>query len=1020
MTPLHYAALSQSFNQADIAILLINGGAEVDALDEARRSPLHYASEMGKVAVIPVLIQNGAKISLRDGEKNLTALQLAGDSRVKDVIVMYSSVYKSKGQDLPSKQTQRQEMAKKHAASGVRIKKRTSRHTIQHKPEVETLSYNAKNNKELLQSLLGRVQEYGVSSYQHVKRPYLFSGSWMEQVRSVEDLMKTICGTTPSDAVMRVFNVLSPYSKPLPTPKGDELLISKFYKEKSINEPNNNITPDYITSLESEVKGSDAVVSELENELRAKNERLANMEDEVRRKDEQIRALEFELRGRDSRVAEMEAKLISAGNEARAAEEEREEAKGQVQELAEELQKAQGQVEELQEIVNEANEKYLEMKNQLEAPGNEEVDSLRREVEDLREKLQEQKDDDIVLRQKAGLLFLASLEDNKAGEPLVDKQFGDELDNFDPTDDYALIRLLKKLEGNPPSLYQRLLAADTSGRGTLSLSQYTAFLESLQIPPQDVMSMLCLAKAFDSASGKFRIADFMEHLKKRAELREKWEKGLFGRVLAYFEQSGLSLEEAFRFFDSDQNGLIEFEEMARGFNAMKIRLPRQDLKALFAVMDKDGNGTISIEEFEERLLAAGGNLKRKKSEPNLTEGEEKSEENKSEENKSEEPDLAEGLDNLIDAENVSHEGDIAIEKEKVGAEEKESEPDLVEGLDNMMAGEKSGENPADEDKKSESEEPDLVEGLDNMMGEAKSEERGDGGEEPEDKAEEPEDKTENEPSLVEGLDNIIGGLHSDENENEEGDKEDEEKKEDEDTKGNEKEDHGENEQKAEEKSVGSVGSELAGGLGNILAGEKSISIEEPHNESVKGDANKDLEDVLTEKKSVEDDEPDSLARSVHDDPLDNEDKKEEKSVEDDDEPDLADMLGDFVGGVKSEKSEECKSAKEDEGEHIVVDDEEQNKKKEDENAEEPKEEKANSEIDKKAENEVEDVKDEAEDGGRKEDEKKEEKEEDSDDESILAEAIGNIASKEDSANGEPAEKKEDEESEGEINLRDLL
>ena len=36
---------------------------------------------------------------------------------------------------------------------------------------------------------LKRVQEFGVQSYQHAKKPYLFTGSWMEHVRSMDDLM---------------------------------------------------------------------------------------------------------------------------------------------------------------------------------------------------------------------------------------------------------------------------------------------------------------------------------------------------------------------------------------------------------------------------------------------------------------------------------------------------------------------------------------------------------------------------------------------------------------------------------------------------------------------------------------------------------------------------------------------------------------------------------------------------------------------------------------------------------------
>lgn len=51
----------------------------------------------------------------------------------------------------------------------------------------------------------------------------------MEYVRTMDDLMLQINGCTPNEAVMRVFNILFPYDKPLPLGKGDELTISSFY-----------------------------------------------------------------------------------------------------------------------------------------------------------------------------------------------------------------------------------------------------------------------------------------------------------------------------------------------------------------------------------------------------------------------------------------------------------------------------------------------------------------------------------------------------------------------------------------------------------------------------------------------------------------------------------------------------------------------------------------------------------------------------------------------------------------------
>ena len=54
----------------------------------------------------------------------------------------------------------------------------------------------------------------------------------MEYVRSLDDLMLQINGCRPNEAVMKVFNVLFPYDKPLPRGKGDELGLAGFYADK--------------------------------------------------------------------------------------------------------------------------------------------------------------------------------------------------------------------------------------------------------------------------------------------------------------------------------------------------------------------------------------------------------------------------------------------------------------------------------------------------------------------------------------------------------------------------------------------------------------------------------------------------------------------------------------------------------------------------------------------------------------------------------------------------------------------
>ncbi len=651
---------NENYKQPEIATALAENGADVDSLDENRRTPLHYASEGAKTKVIPILLQYGAKISIRDGEKKMTAYQLAPNERIRELLIVYSSPpYHTKPEDIDylNEALKGQKLLirvsgepkKLAAAAGPKPFTKSGKGSTAKKPKpIEEkspeeedqeeqksekqdesteshLPYNIRGYQAALISFLQRVQDFGVASYQHVKKPYLFSGSWMEQVRSLDDLMKIIGSASSTDSVMRVFNVLHPYKKPLPPPKGDEVAISEFYGEKAKEEaPAAGASINLRAPAATEVvppspgkapQGETAHAAALSEEFDVEKKKR---EDEERTA--YVKRLENELRLKDARIQVLEARRSvessSAADASNGLAQERslrEATEKRVQELTAELQKSQGQIEELQGILDKTNHEYLELKSQLEAPGQADLEAARKRISDLERQLESQRQTDKALRFKAGQMFISALDEakRKPDDDTGAKMHlggGIGIENFNPEDDYALIRMLKKLEDNPPSLHQRLVNADATGTGILSLSQFTKVLNEAKIPPQDVISMMRIARVFDQGSGRLRVKDFMAHLASRAELREKWEKELFTKVLSYFRQMKLSLADAFAFFDTDKSGMIQIEEMEAGFNTMKIRLPRQDLKAIFAVMDKDNSGSISLEELSERLTAMGGNL----------------------------------------------------------------------------------------------------------------------------------------------------------------------------------------------------------------------------------------------------------------------------------------------------------------------------------------------------------------------------------------------------------------------------
>eukprot|EP01095_Lingulamoeba_sp_RSL-Kostka_P001640 TRINITY_DN12394_c0_g1_i1.p1 TRINITY_DN12394_c0_g1~~TRINITY_DN12394_c0_g1_i1.p1 ORF type:complete len:169 (-),score=68.01 TRINITY_DN12394_c0_g1_i1:118-624(-) len=62
-----------------------------------------------------------------------------------------------------------------------------------------------------------------------------------------------------------------------------------------------------------------------------------------------------------------------------------------------------------------------------------------------------------------------------------------------------------------------------------------------------------------------------------------------------------AFEEAFELFDKDGDKFICFEELKECFASLNIKITDQELKIGIKAVDKDGNGTLDLEEFKTLL-----------------------------------------------------------------------------------------------------------------------------------------------------------------------------------------------------------------------------------------------------------------------------------------------------------------------------------------------------------------------------------------------------------------------------------
>lgn len=95
--------------------------------------------------------------------------------------------------------------------------------------ERATLERLNENRKIMFLKLMQRVQEVGIQQFEHQKHPQLFDGTWMDGVRTHQQLLGGIlANVTGADAAIRVYNILYP-PKQLPKAHGDEQDIVKYF-----------------------------------------------------------------------------------------------------------------------------------------------------------------------------------------------------------------------------------------------------------------------------------------------------------------------------------------------------------------------------------------------------------------------------------------------------------------------------------------------------------------------------------------------------------------------------------------------------------------------------------------------------------------------------------------------------------------------------------------------------------------------------------------------------------------------
>ncbi|OMJ82264.1 hypothetical protein SteCoe_17043 [Stentor coeruleus] len=551
-TTLHYSVFNPHSRQTEIMKILVEAGVKIDVMDEEQKTPLHHACEAGKTKAIRWLIKWGANVGAKtiDGK---SVYDLAVNINVKKLLGLCTMDNKN----MPRTYS---EPVVKEAAEKItnfRINERNA-------------SY-----KDKLMGFLYQVQEAGILNKQHIKKPQLYTGNWMEGVLSPIALFNELSYCLPSEAVMKVFNIIFPYSKPIPSHNSSEIIMDEFFGSSKVK--NRNEIPIFIPD--------ETQARKITKELETYKKNYSELQILIESKEKNIQKLETSLKAKDFEIEKLKQQLFQLTKK--------------YDDLADELSKKQtpSYIEDKlaeTKILQSKAEKRVQELYEINIRLEKELDHrpTKEQLEDAKDQIEKLHTDNMNLRFKAGKMFLKYLECNEEAVVVNGQLCVQDLE--------ILKRLEKELKAHSPGIRQRLIDVDGNKDQKISKAEASKVLSSLNLPPQDIISLLRIL-GYRQGNSSVHIDKFVEILQDLDEKSEALKNELFYRLSCKFKENSLGIEHAFEYLDINHDGIVSFAEFSEGVDGLKINLNREDKHALFAVLDADHNGSILLLELKEML-----------------------------------------------------------------------------------------------------------------------------------------------------------------------------------------------------------------------------------------------------------------------------------------------------------------------------------------------------------------------------------------------------------------------------------
>jgi hypothetical protein len=456
---------------------------------------------------------------------------------------------------------------------------------------VESISVGQKGSnlvpeywKSKLVKIMEQLQDVGVKSHQHIKRPYLFTGSWMEGVTTIEQLFDRVKGITANEAMLRLFNIIQPYEGDLPGETKDEVAASNFYGEYYNFEVPKETRVDLSAIGNSVIEQSKIAQMNSALELsNKKNEELNSKIAALLKDGQEYQVMIGELKTKNSDFESM---------------------KSQYAKIQESVRFKESSLFEVQKQKDDLQQKLAELVTGKELT----ISTLQKDLQDRELEIQKLKKDATLMAAKVKLLESNPDKSSAGGYGGSNSKVMNRFERkayvaqqLSPEDALALGTLMNKLRGNPPDLATRLRNEDKDSNEMVNSYEYLQALDKIHLDPAIIQRLRTIAGFLKY--DEIYITDFVELVNRKAVLDSQSEKNYMEHFLRAFERKRMTVQEALDQFDINHDSVLDLEEFRKFVTDLGVTLDDSSLAELFRLLDSDFSGGISLPEFKSKLAA---------------------------------------------------------------------------------------------------------------------------------------------------------------------------------------------------------------------------------------------------------------------------------------------------------------------------------------------------------------------------------------------------------------------------------